>query len=793
MIDKEWLKNVLEQCTEYGYRTVPFFPKGHEVNGIKMPSRKFADGQDYKKVGQYTDAASVALVLENLVLLDYDGNKGDVMSVEELEEILDLDLVGMPTVAQVNDEGDSIHWLFKLPDGVSADELADSCDGAWPHIDIKRGNQLMHLKPHKMLNLLAGGDWEECPDAIIDKLKHGKGVNVVDSDDMGLLEAVEAQEDHMDFAKLVQLVGSLPLHRAEDHQSWYNVGMAIWYETRGSEEGLELFKTFSMQSEKYDEASLENRWPSFKHSVDRKPITGGSLHYWVEDAEFDNRLSVVSGLIERINAADEKHLMRDLPKEISKLDLNDFDREKLVVALKGRAKELTGVTMQISTAREMVAPSVAFGEFTDDMPKPVWCEPWVYVGTHGEFFHLDVDRHLSNDTFNMEFTKLVPVTGDNGQKASASRFVMNHGFIEVADRLEYLPTVTDRLVDLKGVTVFNSFDIRSLPKFDTKMTPEGLEAVKVIQDHIKMLCNDSAKDSKILEQWFAHQIQRKGIKILWCPLICSIEGTGKGLMEELLRRLLGSNNIRVVQPEQVKSNFKASWAVGSCVNILNELKVAGSNRHEVANSLKPMISDSSIRVEDKNVKSFEARNTANYLAYTNYLDAIPLTETSRRWWPVRMNLDNLNDIGSALGLSKDEYFDRLTGAIRNHWAQIGLWLSEYEISYEFTALKQAPETQFKLDMVATEGSKITGLEELEEVLREGGELITPKVVSLGAVYEALNAKLYGQEIITKRDLTFLMGRLGFTKRDKQVYVNGKQIVVWTKGSFEAEEIRGFLK
>lgn len=803
MLDKEWLKSVLEQCAEYGYRTSPVNADG------KTKPRK--NGEDYKDLKDYVSAEKIAVMLDDVILLDYDGNKedakGKIMSVEELEEKLDLDLVGMPPPFQINDDGDSIHWLFKIPDGVDRNTLASKVakrkkataggeGNRFPFMDIQWGDRLVvNINPSKTLNLLPPDAWEECPDIIIDELKKNKGraaIDGTDDEEDGLAQIVAEAEEVAEDEIREQLSYINPCDL--EYDGWLEIMTATKVACAGQEYGRIVFKEWSSQSPKHDEHTTDYKWASFSISGG---ITQNTFFYLTNQGK---RVAVaarsreaIDNMVERIKIADIETLESLVLPDIRKGAWDVVRKEQLAKCVQSRFKELTGATVKLPDVREMVAPVVAFGEFTDDMPKPEWCEPWVYVGTHGEFFHLDVDRHLSNDTFNMEFTKLVPVTGDNGQKASASRFVMNHGFIEVADRLEYLPTDTDRLVDLKGVTVFNSFDVRSLPKFDTKMTPEGLEAVKVIQDHIKMLCNDSVKDSKILEQWFAHQIQRKGIKILWCPLICSIEGTGKGLMEELLRRLLGSSNIRVVQPEQVKSNFKASWAVGSCVNILNELKVAGSNRHEVANSLKPMISDPSIRVEDKNVKSFEARNTANYLAYTNYLDAIPLTETSRRWWPVRMNLDNLNDIGSALGLSKDAYFDRLTGAIRNHWGQVGLWLSEYEISDEFTALKQAPETQFKLDMVATEGSKITGLEELEEVFREGGELIKPKVASLNAVYDALIDKLHGQEIITKRDLTYLMGRLGFTKRDKQVYVSGKQIVVWTKGSFEAEEIREFLK
>lgn len=786
MLNKEWLKNTLALCAELGYRTTPTFSSGKA-----MP---FVANQDYKSLSDYTNAVTVAIVLDDKVLLDYDGNKGKIMSLDELEEVLDLDLVGMPDIAQINDAGDSIHWLFKLPEGVEGSSLAHSADSSWPHIDIKRGTQLMHLKPHKTLHLLPVSELEECPQAIIEKLTGGNR-QVVTGDDSGLWEAVEASEERASFSDVRGVVEGLDVSYAHDHDSWVRVGMGIWYETRGSEEGLELFHEFSKNAVNYDADALDSRWPSFANKQHKKPVTIGTLMHFKKRSDVLIVGAAVTEVVQKIQAATMETLQLDVIPEIKRGDWDTVRVEQLTKAVQSKFKELTGATVKLGDVREMIKPVVALGGLTDDMPRPEWCEPWVYVGTHNEFFHIDAPRHISSETFNMEYTKLIAPTGDSGQKPSASRFVMNHGFVEVADRVEYLPTIANRLVNLKGVNVFNTFDVRSLPRFDTEMTEAGGKAVEVIRQHLKLLCNDSAEDAYILEQWFAHQIQFKGVKILWAPLISSIEGTGKGIMEILLRRLLGDENVGVVSPEQVKSIYKASWAVGSCVNILNELKVGGANRYEVVNSLKPMITDPTIRVEDKHVKAFQARNTANYLAFTNYIDAIPLNESTRRWWPIRINIDDLNDIGKNAGLSKDDYFDRLVDAVNGQWQQIGLWLQEYGISAEFKALKQAPETQFKANMIATEDTKTTGLSEAREIIEQGfkEDLIHRKAVLATNLLDRINCSLGGMESVSMHDLCLILGKMGFTMHSGQVSIFKGKRRMWTKGTYTHEEVRAFFE
>ena len=166
---QQWFKDTLAMCQRLGYRTTPLFKN--------KTSKPYAKGQNYPDINDYKDAVGISVILDDVVLVDFDGNKAKadgkpIITPEELASVFGLD--SMPTPVQMNNEGDSIHWFFKIPEGFDLSTLKQSADGAFPHIDIKTGNQLMHLKPHK---IIVGGelpefdDLSEAPEALLDILR----------------------------------------------------------------------------------------------------------------------------------------------------------------------------------------------------------------------------------------------------------------------------------------------------------------------------------------------------------------------------------------------------------------------------------------------------------------------------------------------------------------------------------------------------------------------------------------------------------------------------------------------
>lgn len=80
----------------------------------------------------------------------------------------------------------------------------------------------------------------------------------------------------LELSKIESCLYKLDEEWYEDYELWTRTGMAINHETEGSDDGFEIYKTFSKQSAKYkSDRDLKNKWGSFNRS--KKPITFATI------------------------------------------------------------------------------------------------------------------------------------------------------------------------------------------------------------------------------------------------------------------------------------------------------------------------------------------------------------------------------------------------------------------------------------------------------------------------------------------------------------------------------------
>ncbi len=138
-----WFIETLQDLEANGWRCVPIFEGGGTL--------PYGDGQTYTCPLDYLGrAVAIGVVLDRAILLDWDGNKpeaqGKIISLETLGYEIGADM-GQPV--QANRAGNSLHYLFKWREGFGPERA--SCDGWKPFVDLKTGNQIMALKPGKIL------------------------------------------------------------------------------------------------------------------------------------------------------------------------------------------------------------------------------------------------------------------------------------------------------------------------------------------------------------------------------------------------------------------------------------------------------------------------------------------------------------------------------------------------------------------------------------------------------------------------------------------------------------------
>ena len=621
------------------------------------------------------------------------------------------------------------------------------------------------------------GEFEQtlAPKNLIDLIAY----EISNDDGLGDFEGLVGGGSNWPEAKVLKMMDRLDPSMPNDE--WVKVGMALhdWDPLAG----LEIWEEWSQAGENYDEGETEKRWRSFDLGGG---VTLGTISYMVKEVVYDDEASLVRDYISKIKFADEKSLEFDLAPKLRKLEISGLNREKIVKAIQDRYKEISGIRMPVSSVRQMVGNAeIVNGQFIEDGKKPEWCNQWVYVNSHGGFVDLKTLHLHKAESFNVENGQNVPFS-DTGSKPSASKYVADYGFVEKVDSIAYLPTYEGVICQIEGATVLNSFNPKTVPIEAQEYSEEGLAAIERVKAHIKFIC-DTEENTSIFTQWLAHQVQFPGRQILWSPVIQSIQGIGKSFFGELLRACIGDRNVGVVSPSQAVSDFNP-WATGVVVNVLEELRVVGNSRFDVVNALKPLITDRIIMINDKGVRQYQTYNTANYICFTNYRDAIPLDEDDRRWWVLFAVIESLKDLKKFVGEDASTYFPALFDAVRSHPQELRKWFLEYKITPEFLKIKQAPMTDSKRSMIATEEASFDGLSEVRELLNEGGQYFNKECISSADLFEHLLFENPELEINTSRR-NIILKRLGYSLEPSKVKIDGKARRIWTKRRMSNDEIR----
>lgn len=244
--------------------------------------------------------------------------------------------------------------------------------------------------------------------------------------------------------------------------------------------------------------------------------------------------------------------------------------------------------------------------------------------------------------------------------------------IPVVNHVRFLPLekpfgiVTDRR-GRKGVNTY------------TPVIPDMYEGdVSLFIKHVQNLIGSPA-DVKIWCDYMAHIIKFPGYKVPWAPLLQSGEGAGKTVFFEVLQHALGEMYIYKPKAQELPSSgskFNA-WMREKLAIVVDEIKT--DEKRELVEILKPLISDALVEVQSKGVDQDMEDNVANWVFFSNFPDAIPINENSRRFAVFYSPIQTNRHMTKA-GMGK-EYFDRLFNWLHNEGGlqKITYWFMNYPI------------------------------------------------------------------------------------------------------------------
>lgn len=421
---------------------------------------------------------------------------------------------------------------------------------------------------------------------------------------------------------------------------------------------------------------------------------------------------------------------------------------------------------------DIIPPESEPGTPTDyvaTLPQQTTIEPqggfadWAFLTRRAVFYNVFTGEECKVQAFNLAYGRDVPevVVGDEVTRPAASRYVMQFIEGQVAYDTLYMPSalsVGSMFFERDGVQYVNSYMPTWVPKADPNWR-DG-DAWKVCEDHLKLILPN---DYEAVLKWMAFNVQNPGQKLLWAPIIKGIQGDGKSTLARMLGAAMGHHNVRQIGPESLQSDFNG-WAEGSCVGVLEEIRVKGHNRHDAMNKLKPLITNEIIEVVRKGQDGRNIPNTTNYMALTNHEDALVLDEDDRRWG---VFFTKFKDRASLVAETGKDYWAKLNDAINNHAGQIRGWLLSVDLS-EFDRTDAPAMTDAKREMIVS--SKPEDLVIIEEIIALGGYGITHAVVSATDIADA--ARRHGLHLRGPR-LASVMKMAGYERLDKVFKWHGK--------------------
>lgn len=307
-------------------------------------------------------------------------------------------------------------------------------------------------------------------------------------------------------------------------------------------------------------------------------------------------------------------------------------------AIKMKVKPFEKVIHTLIDKRALIAvPASSVSGYVD--PYPAWKEEfekdWCKVGdtyiervsVDGEFVQFDFHTHKS-----VEITFMHDTYEDSKGKTMA--------FID-----RWLHDKTQRFYKKKGVFPppqkcpegylnmwvpsphYNAPIEENHPDYDA-------DAVERFVEHVNIICNKKAEQRQWILSWIAQALQQPAIKPEHMLTFISLQGSGKGALFNVVKKLLGSGKtLETTEPERYCWGGFNECMASAFLVILNETDKR--NSHGADGHIKNIISDYTRMINPKGQKHFEVASYHRLVQLTNASDPTPTSSDDRRNYIMR--------------------------------------------------------------------------------------------------------------------------------------------------------------
>lgn len=570
--------------------------------------------------------------------------------------------------------------------------------------------------------------------------------------------------------QLLKKLHSVP--NADDYDTWFHVGMALYHQFDGSDEGLMMWHEWSATAPNYDMDALDEKWPTFDvEGKKREPITARFILKQATAEEERLAGEELDEIKDDIRNAGDHREFQQVMDRIKHLAFSPMIRESLVVLLKERIKKATDVPMPVTTIRR----AIAF-ENPEHRATPAWLRDWVFIQQDESFYHQKTRQVLTTKAFDLSYgrfllTKKDVLEGVSTPEHSASHVAVHRYQIPAVANKMYVPW-EEQFFDANKLSYVNSYSDATVPDdVPDTLTKKQLRMCGRIEKHLEHLF-PVERDRKLLLSWLAYIVQTGG-KVNWSPVVQGVENDGKSFFGRLMAAVLGGENVNVINGDALAEAY-TSWAEGCQFLMVEEVRLHGQDRYAVINKVKPYISNDMVSIRRMRTDTYKVINTVNYFLTTNHKDGVPVNENSTRYfpmfsrWQTKRALDRFNK-------DNPDYYVKLH-AILEHPGVLRRFLLDYELHEDFNPVERAKESASLAEMRYLNQTEEE--EGLNEILDESDDPeVSRELCNSAKLQEAMQdagiAVPYGQA--WKR----LMSERGFTPLGK-VKVDGKSYTFWSQ-------------
>lgn len=274
-----------------------------------------------------------------------------------------------------------------------------------------------------------------------------------------------------------------------------------------------------------------------------------------------------------------------------------------------------------------------------------------------------------------------------------------------------------------------------------------------------------------VKRWLATLICRPDIRMGYGMLLISEhQGVGKTTLgAHILAPLVGLHNVGYPGEQDIQSPFN-DWVANKRLVIVSEI-YSGSS-WKAYHSLKAVITDRDITVNQKYMRPYTIENWCHVLASSNSMRALKMETDDRRWFYPEVTETPWS---RAKFLEFREWLDNGGLSIIAHWAA---GFNDYVMPAE-----HAPMTERKRDMI--EGSLSEAQKEAAALADRAKSRPDPVVLAMHSVVKWVKASVDGRVFDTDYEIRRAMKNAGLRVHSERVKIAGRlQYVVYNEAMYQ---------